>query len=161
MDNKKLWIIGGTLLLGFVAYKTMKPVDNFITNFQAEVINTSVDFKNADIGNKTVPVLVTTSLKNSEAFSPKIESIVVIVSTKDEKGNWNSIFTSDPSSPFVVNPRSITNKTIKFSLPLLSIGMDLIKLGKKAIKGEKMEFMFTVNTNVMGTILTEKVFKEF
>lgn len=161
MDNKKLWIIGGTLLLGFVAYQTMKPVDNFITNFQAEVINTSVDFKNADIGNKTVPVLVTTSLKNSEAFSPKIESIVVIVSTKDKNGNWNSIFTSDPSSPFVVNPRSITNKTIKFSLPLLSIGMDLIELGKKAIMGKKTEFMFTVNTNVMGTILTEKIFKEF
>lgn len=161
MDNKKLWIIGSTLLLGFVAYQTMKPVDNFITNFQAEVINTSVDFKNADIRNKTVPVLVTTSLKNSEAFSPKIESIVVIVSKKDEKGNWKSIFSSDPSNPFMVNPQSITNKTIKFSIPLFSVVSDLVELGQKLITGKKTEFMFTINTNVMGTILTEKVFKEF
>lgn len=161
MDNKKLWIIGGALIVGFMAYQTMKPVDNFITNFQTDIVNSSVDFKNASLTNKTVPVLVTTSLKNSETYAPKVESIVVIVSIKDDKGNWKSIFSSDPSSPFIVNPQSITNKTIKFSIPLLSIGMDLIDISKKVLTGKKTAFMFTVNTNVMGTILTEKVFKKF
>ena len=132
------FLIGGaTLLVGAIAYNSVAPVDDFVNNFRFAITDYGVDFANADIKKLIVPAHVTASLMNNTDYEPTVDSMVVTVFTKDAKGNYFELFSSRPAEPFTIRKRTTTNKKITFDMPLKSMGIDLVELGKKAITGKK------------------------